>query len=461
MKITFAAMVDGVIVGTRSSGTRPHAAVVLVGQTDTDLSPLSWHLTHDAAHKAANGKYVAGRYPVRRVVDAVPVNISGMVLPGSPNADVWTPLAEAAMAYSAAEQGRKRDAALAEELAKLDPATAPGTPATEADLAMLADKGVSRAEAIAARLNAKADDVEVVEPAVSVSAAGDVEPVDGLRRPIVKATREAMAACAAVGLTYWSDHPTAGMVWAVDSDQHAHPVHIDRKHGTAAIGDYELSLSNASAKRVVGDSPYVPWSIDGPAEPVLSDPFSLADDETGWPFESIDGPADEAVTIADVTIDGPADEAAMVAEAVADGSDDFQSAVLGALADSGKLIVGHIGGPVAEAALPTERLSAPKLGNLEAVNTAIAQQDAEPVATAAPVGGPAPVSVTARRRLLADLVSDTLGKMVADMTADDLAALGYDTPEAVTGQIKMWLRRSGRALIYGDGNGVSSPAAAD
>lgn len=382
MKITFAAMVDGTIVGTRSSDTRPHAAVLVVwSERHNGWTDLSWHLTHEAAHKAANAKYVAARYPRRQVVDAVPVKLSGMVLPGSPNFDVWHPLAEAAMAYSSAEQGRKRDAALAEALAD--------------DVA-------------------PADDVDVAEPIVSISAAGDAEPVDGLRRPIVKATREAMAACAAVGLTYWSDHPTAGMVWAVDDDQHAHPVHIDRKHGTAAIGDYELSLSNTSAKRVVGDSPYVPWSIDGPSEPVLSD-----------------GPADAEP----VDVVGPAD-----AEGVTIGD------MLGALGDR-----------ATGRSWPTSARPSAKLADAAAID---AQRPAEPVATDAPVDGPAPLSVTARKAVLANMLADAIDKMIANANDVDRAALAM-SDDQIHGQIKMWLRRSGRALIYGDGKGVTGDTDAD
>lgn len=43
-------------------------------------------------------------------------------------------------------------------------------------------------------------------------------------------TRFAMAACAAVGLEYWGDHPGYGArgryVWAIDADQQPHIVHV-------------------------------------------------------------------------------------------------------------------------------------------------------------------------------------------------------------------------------------------
>lgn len=44
-----------------------------------------------------------------------------------------------------------------------------------------------------------------------------------------KATAARIAACAAVGLSYWSGHPQAGHLWAVDDNQRAHAVQIDAK----------------------------------------------------------------------------------------------------------------------------------------------------------------------------------------------------------------------------------------
>jgi hypothetical protein len=46
-------------------------------------------------------------------------------------------------------------------------------------------------------------------------------------RPLPKGTRERLAACEAIGLTYWSDHPARNCVWAIDDQQRAHVVRID------------------------------------------------------------------------------------------------------------------------------------------------------------------------------------------------------------------------------------------
>jgi hypothetical protein len=45
-------------------------------------------------------------------------------------------------------------------------------------------------------------------------------------RALPKGTRERLAACEAVGLHWWADHPVAGHVWAVDDHQQAHVVRI-------------------------------------------------------------------------------------------------------------------------------------------------------------------------------------------------------------------------------------------
>lgn len=52
-------------------------------------------------------------------------------------------------------------------------------------------------------------------------------------RPLTKRTRERLAACEAVNLHYWADHPSAGHVWAVDGHQRAHVVRISRSASTA------------------------------------------------------------------------------------------------------------------------------------------------------------------------------------------------------------------------------------
>lgn len=48
-------------------------------------------------------------------------------------------------------------------------------------------------------------------------------------KTITLRTREAVAACSAVGLTYWSDHPAANHLWAADFQGRFHTVRIDRK----------------------------------------------------------------------------------------------------------------------------------------------------------------------------------------------------------------------------------------
>lgn len=52
-------------------------------------------------------------------------------------------------------------------------------------------------------------------------------------RNLPKTTAARLAACAAVGLSYWSGHPLAGHVWAVDDTQQAHAVQVDYKRGQA------------------------------------------------------------------------------------------------------------------------------------------------------------------------------------------------------------------------------------
>lgn len=54
-------------------------------------------------------------------------------------------------------------------------------------------------------------------------------------QPFNKETRGKMAACEAVGLEYWSDHPKPGCVWAVDGNQQAHVVRWYKSRREAAI----------------------------------------------------------------------------------------------------------------------------------------------------------------------------------------------------------------------------------
>src|SRR5262249_49529115 len=71
----------------------------------------------------------------------------------------------------------------------------------------------------------------------SVPATPEMTPVTTRRRaddarPLPKRTLERLAACEAVGLHWWADHPTAHHVWAVDDHQQVHAVRINRD-GTA------------------------------------------------------------------------------------------------------------------------------------------------------------------------------------------------------------------------------------
>lgn len=50
-----------------------------------------------------------------------------------------------------------------------------------------------------------------------------------------KVTATKMAACAAVGLHYWADHPLPGRVWAVDDNQQAHVVRVYASKDTAVL----------------------------------------------------------------------------------------------------------------------------------------------------------------------------------------------------------------------------------
>lgn len=48
-------------------------------------------------------------------------------------------------------------------------------------------------------------------------------------RTIPNRDRENIAACAALGLTFWSGHPAAGSLWATDFAGRFHQVRINRK----------------------------------------------------------------------------------------------------------------------------------------------------------------------------------------------------------------------------------------
>lgn len=61
------------------------------------------------------------------------------------------------------------------------------------------------------------------------------EIVSGDIQPFSATTIEKMAACHAVGLSYWSDHPSTGCMWAVDESRRAHVVRWYRKTREVAL----------------------------------------------------------------------------------------------------------------------------------------------------------------------------------------------------------------------------------
>lgn len=79
-------------------------------------------------------------------------------------------------------------------------------------------------------------------------------------RPLPERTRERLAACEAVSLHYWSDHPQANHVWAVDDHQHAHVVRIDRKTGTAQ--HVCRAASSDEAEQCVGATEAVTYTVE-------------------------------------------------------------------------------------------------------------------------------------------------------------------------------------------------------
>lgn len=52
-------------------------------------------------------------------------------------------------------------------------------------------------------------------------------------QPFNQTTLGKMAACNALGLSYWSDHPVTGCMWAVDDNQRPHVVRWYRKTNEA------------------------------------------------------------------------------------------------------------------------------------------------------------------------------------------------------------------------------------
>jgi hypothetical protein len=87
-------------------------------------------------------------------------------------------------------------------------------------------------------------------------------------RAIPTRTLQSIAACSALGLSYWADHPKPGYLWAVDPDkQEFVPVHIQRRAGlvelaTVPEGCHSLADSRvpiAMDTHVVWGTPVVPY----------------------------------------------------------------------------------------------------------------------------------------------------------------------------------------------------------
>ncbi len=53
-------------------------------------------------------------------------------------------------------------------------------------------------------------------------------------RTLPNRTAQSVAACAVLDLTYWSDHPQTGMVWATDFHGRFHEVRLDRRAQTSS-----------------------------------------------------------------------------------------------------------------------------------------------------------------------------------------------------------------------------------
>ena len=98
---------------------------------------------------------------------------------------------------------------------------------------------------------------------------------------IPKTTAERIAACAAVGLHYWSDSPVAHTIWANSDDQRFHLVRFDRvtrtAHHVCGLG-YETPGMQLTGRcwygRSVGQWP----SVDSAADRALSALDDLAAD---------------------------------------------------------------------------------------------------------------------------------------------------------------------------------------
>lgn len=83
-------------------------------------------------------------------------------------------------------------------------------------------------------------------------------------------TRENVAACAAVGLSFWSEAPVPNGMWAVDATQRAHLVKVDRRAHRAYVAcmdEHPLAAAAHTCQyRAGGDQTYtVPASNDAMA----------------------------------------------------------------------------------------------------------------------------------------------------------------------------------------------------
>lgn len=80
-------------------------------------------------------------------------------------------------------------------------------------------------------------------------------------RPLPKLTLQRLAACEALGLHYWADHPTAHHIWAVDDHQRAHVVRIRRGSAQHVCG----SVIPVAVEQCVGDDEPVSYQPPGAA----------------------------------------------------------------------------------------------------------------------------------------------------------------------------------------------------
>jgi hypothetical protein len=90
-----------------------------------------------------------------------------------------------------------------------------------------------------------------------------------------KSTIERLAACEAVGLSYWADHPTRNCLWAIDNDRRAHVARM-------AAGAAQHVCGNATpvaVEQCAGDDEALPYTISGKQERPLSD-------ESGRPIQT-------------------------------------------------------------------------------------------------------------------------------------------------------------------------------